>query len=232
MGFLKELIKNLFTKPPQQSIHFEYSIEKNDKKKSFPKDEIEELIPSEVLKYTKTKKLVKDFVVLDLETTGLSHVENEIIQVGAVRYVDFTETEIFSTYIMPVNSIPSQITEITGITNRDVKNAPNANMVINELLDFIKDDVIIAHNAQFDMKFLLATMYKENVEYRKFKVIDTLPLSEIHISTKNHKLPTLKGYLNFNHFDSHEALHDCFVTAELYKYCYEKSIKQKEALHR
>ena len=195
-----------------------------------PETRIQETVTTQEydLTYTKVRKLTPDFVVLDFETTGLSHFNDEIIQVAAVRYINFEEKDKFVTFVKPSNSIPSRITEITGITNNDVKNSPSINSVLPTLLEFIERDVIVAHNASFDMKFLLTNIQKENIEYRKFKVIDTLSLARKYIdSTKNHKLPTLKSFLRLNHLNSHEALHDCYVAAELYKYCYEESFINK-----
>ncbi|MGE7950852.1 3'-5' exonuclease [Lysinibacillus xylanilyticus] len=183
------------------------------------------IVPDSKLAYSKIRKLVPNFVVLDFETTGLSNNTDEIIQVAAVRYENFEEKEKFVTFVKPSKRIPYDATEINGISNDDVKDAPSIKEILPKLLEFLKDDVIVAHNASFDMKFLLSAMYKEEIEYRKFKAIDTLALSRKHIDfTKNHKLSTLKSFLKLNHLKSHDALHDCYVTAELYKYCYEESL--------
>ena len=183
------------------------------------------IVPDSKLVYSRIRKLVPNFIVLDFETTGLSNNTDEIIQVAAVRYENFEEKEKFVTFVKPTKSIPYDATEINGISNDDVKDAPSIKEILPQLLEFLKDDIIVAHNASFDMKFLLSAMYKEEIEYRKFKAIDTLALSRKHIDfTKNHKLPTLKSFLKLNHLKSHDALHDCYVTAELYKYCYEESL--------
>lgn len=183
------------------------------------------IVPDSKLAYSKIRKLVPNFVVLDFETTGLSNNTDEIIQVAAVRYENFEEKEKFVTFVKPSKRIPYEATEINGISNDDVKDAPSIKEILPKLLEFLKDDVIVAHNASFDMKFLLSAMYKEEIDYRKFKAIDTLALSRKHIDfTKNHKLSTLKSFLKLNHLKSHDALHDCYVTAELYKYCYEENL--------
>ncbi|WP_158232972.1 MULTISPECIES: PolC-type DNA polymerase III [unclassified Sporosarcina] len=175
--------------------------------------------------YTKARKLVKDYTVLDFETTGLSAENDSIIQVAAVRYRDLEKTDEFVTFVNPLIPIPDFITKINGIKNVDVIDSPTIEKVLPKLINFIGDDVIIAHNATFDMKFLLAQMQINHIEYRKFRAIDTLPLSRRHIDfTKNHKLETLKSFLKLNHLSSHEALHDCYVAGELYKYCYEESL--------
>lgn len=181
--------------------------------------------PKKKYDYTRVQKLVTDFVVLDFETTGLSPIENNIIQIGAIRYVNFEVVEEYNTLVNPNEDISSTITRITGITNNDVANAPTIEMVLPTLLEFINKDVVVAHNASFDMKFLLENIERLNLTINKFRVIDTLSLARKSINeTENHKLPTLKAFLNLDHLESHDALADCKVTGELYKYCYEKNL--------
>ncbi|MET4562690.1 DNA polymerase-3 subunit epsilon [Lysinibacillus parviboronicapiens] len=179
----------------------------------------------QALNYSKIRKLVSDSVVLDFETTGLDAEENSIIQIAAVRYRNFEKIDEFSTYINPIVEIPPKITRITGITEDDVMNAPYLRDMLPKLIDFIGNDTIVAHNASFDMKFLLTSIYYNKLPYIKFRVIDTLNLSRKYIpDTDNHKLVTLKRFLKLKHLKSHDALHDCYVTAELYKYCYEQNL--------
>lgn len=181
--------------------------------------------PKKKYDYTRVRKLVSDFVVLDFETTGLSPVENNIIQIGAIRYVNFELVEEYNTLVNPKEPISSTITKITGITNKDVANAPTIEQVLPSLLEFINTNVIVAHNASFDMKFLLENIERLNLTSEKYRVINTLSLARKCIDeTPNHKLPTLKAFLNLDHLESHDALADCKVTGELYKYCYEKNL--------
>lgn len=177
--------------------------------------------------YSQTKKLVPNFVVLDFETTGLSAEKDCIIQVAAVKYQNFKKVNEIVTYVNPGILIPQRITEINGITNKTVKKAPFINEVLPQLIEFIEDDVIVAHNAKFDISFLIRNIEQCSLELKRYKVIDTLQLARMYIDSKNHKLETLKRYLKLEEFNSHEALHDCYVTGELYKYCYEQSLVTK-----
>lgn len=180
--------------------------------------------PKKKYDYTRVRKLVSDFVVLDFETTGLSPIENNIIQIGAIRYVNFEVVEEYNTLVNPKESISSTITRITGITNDDVANAPTIEIVLPALLEFINKNVIVAHNASFDMKFLLENIERLNLTSEKYRVIDTLSLARKYIDeTPNHKLPTLKAFLNLDDLESHDALADCKVTGKLYKYCFNKN---------
>lgn len=177
-------------------------------------------------KYTVKEYFEKDITVIDFETTGLSSYRDEIIQIGAIKYRNGEVVDTFDHLVKPSVSISEKITSITGITNEMVKDAPTIQVLINDLVKFIENDTLVAHNASFDMGFLIAALNNNGIELGDIKVIDTLRLSRslIH-DTKNHKLVTLKKYLGIE-AQSHNALEDCIVTGELYYYL--KSEKDKE----
>jgi DNA polymerase III epsilon subunit-like protein len=117
------------------------------------------------------------FVALDLETTGSRPGTSKITEIGAVRYEGFREVGHFHTLVNPMRPIPPMITQITGITQEMVADAPRIDEVIPDLLEFLKGAIVVAHNACFDVGFL-------NYELRRLKgrqlgegAIDTLPLS-------------------------------------------------------
>lgn len=171
------------------------------------------------LKYTKVRKMENDYTVLDFETTGLTPGINEIIEIGAIKYRNDKPIDTFQTYVKPIiDEIDPYITKLTGISEETVVNSPSLKDVLPELINFIDSENIVAHNASFDMKFLLTEMNNNNIPYQKFRVIDTLPLARKNLPfLKNHKLQTLKEYLNLD-IESHNALDDCKVTGELYKH--------------
>ncbi|MGE7094241.1 3'-5' exonuclease [Lysinibacillus sp. NPDC048646] len=150
----------------------------------------------QALNYSKIRKLVTDFVVLDFEITGLDHEENSIIQIAAVKYRDFEKVEESFTYINPSVEIPPKITRITGIAEEDVVNASYLGDLLPKLIDFIGDDTIVAHNASFNMKFLLTNIYYHKLPYIKFRVIDTLALSRKCIHTTNNHKEVMENYHN------------------------------------
>lgn len=176
----------------------------------------------EYMKYSKVRKLVTEYVVLDFETTGFDYNKDKIIQIGAVRYRNHEKVDQYVTYVNPQCKISTKITSITGITDLDVANAPLIKEALPELLQFIDKDTVVAHNAPFDMKFLLQNIYTCKIEFHKFRVLDTLPLARKTIETPNHKLETLKKFLDMDQHSSHDSLEDCLVTGELYIYCYKK----------
>lgn len=179
------------------------------------------------MKPSGTTERPSSFVVFDLETTGLSPNKSEIIEIGAIRFKFNEPVEIFHTYIKPKRKISEKITSINGITNDMVENAPSIEDVLPKFIDFIQDDVLIAHNSDFDMKFILQQLYDKGYKKIKNKVIDTLKLSrqkvrEIDYETyrnkklSSYKLENLKYEFGIINVGSHNALDDCKVCAYVY----------------
>lgn len=185
-----------------------------------------------ILGYEKEVGRVKDYTVIDFETTGFGAKKSKIIQIGAVKFRDHTQVEEYTAYVYPGVEIPARITELTGISNEDVLGSITIGEAIEGLLDVIGEDVIVAHNASFDMGFLLHNLQESGYGYGGNKVIDTLELARGYIQTVNHKLPTLKEYLGLGALASHDALADCIVAGAVYKYCneQEESIEESKRL--
>lgn len=170
-----------------------------------------------VKKYRSSLAKVTDYVVLDFETTGLRAGSDKIIQIGAVKYIGHKQQETLYTFVNPERPISATITRITGITDRDVRDAPVIEEIAPVLVRFIGNLPIIAHNAPFDMGFLYAL--DAIMPIPEYTVIDTVRVARQAIKeTPNHKLTTLSAYLQLEH-DAHDALGDCLVTAALYQYC-------------
>ncbi len=156
----------------------------------------------------------KIFIALDTETTGLSPVYNELIEVSAIKYKGKEKLNRFSTLIKPKKEIPYRITQITGITNEMVKNAPTIEMVMPNLIEFIQEYPIVAHNASFDMGFL---QINSNYHFKKNRVIDTVRLSRrMHPELPNHKLGTVARYIGITEEGYHRAEFDCECCAQIY----------------
>jgi len=166
--------------------------------------------------YTKARRLDDEVVILDFETTGFSPISNEIIQIGEIRMKNQEIIDKFERYVKPINPIPLEITDLTGITDEHVRDTKSLKSSLQDLLIFFGNTTIVAHNAKFDMKFLLANLQRQRISHHKFRAIDTLPLARKHIyDTENHKLMTLKEYLNID-VESYDAISDCIATGELY----------------
>ena len=159
-----------------------------------------------------------EFVVFDIETTGFSSVTDKIIEIGAVRVENGIIISRFQTYVKPFKRIPSNITALTGITEDDVKNAPRIEDAIEKFLNFIGNDILVAHNAAFDMRFVCTVCVLLGLNIQN-QVIDSVKLAKKYIKgTKNYKLETLKEHLRIR-LDSHNASDDCTVTYNVVEEC-------------
>ena len=118
-----------------------------------------------------------NYVILDIETTGLSPSKDDIIQLSAIQY-DTTGSPIccFNSYINPLVPISDRISEITGITNNDLRNAPTAGQIEEEFLAFIGENLLVGYNVTFDLRFL------NNAFHGVFHGRKYVDLSLIHIS--------------------------------------------------
>ena len=154
------------------------------------------------------------FVAIDVETTGLSPITNELIEVSAIKYDGNKRIDTFSTLIKPKVRIPYYITNITGITNYMVEEAPEVEEVMPELIDFVGDLPIVAHNANFDYKFI--QNYSNN-SFTKNKVIDTVPIGRrLYPELPNHKLGTIAKHIGITEDGFHRAEFDCECCAKIY----------------
>ena len=154
------------------------------------------------------------FVAIDVETTGLSPITNELIEVSAIKYDGNKRIDTFSTLIKPKVRIPYYITNITGITNDMVEEAPEVEEVMPELIDFVGDLPIVAHNANFDYKFI--QNYSNN-SFTKNKVIDTVPIGRrLYHELPNHKLGTIAKHIGITEDGFHRAEFDCECCAKIY----------------
>lgn len=163
----------------------------------------------------------EDCVVLDVETTGLSHFDNRITEIAAVKFLGGVETDQFVTLVNPGREISEEIKLLTGITNTELKRAPAIDRVLPELIEFLKDLPIVTHNASFDMSFL-SDAYEDMGQVLKNASIDTLKLARDSFpGLGSYKLKYLKEIFGLNSRPSHRALADVYTTAELFALCRE-----------
>lgn len=158
------------------------------------------------------------FVVVDIETTGLSFDTDEIIEIGAVKLVDGNIVDTFNSLIKPSRPLPANITNLTGITNDMVFSAPSIEEVLPSFLDFLGDDIFVAHNADFDAGFIRRECRRHNLEFKN-KVLDTLALSKTLLTElKNHRLDTISKKFNINMGNHHRAVDDANTAAMILRF--------------
>ncbi|RDW19625.1 ATP-dependent helicase DinG [Oceanobacillus arenosus] len=161
---------------------------------------------------------MKKYVVIDLETTGHSPTKDDkIIDVGIVVIKNNQIIETKTTLFNPNQSIPPFITNLTGISDDDVKDAPFFHEKADEIISIFQDSYLIAHNVPFDLGFLNAELMNNDKQILHNSVIDTVELSRILFpKAPGYKLVQLAEYLNIVHDDPHRALSDAYVTAKLF----------------
>jgi len=170
------------------------------------------------------KDFKKDYVIFDLETTGLDPLTNKIIEIGALKYKKGKLVAEYSVLINPEVLLPEVITKITGLNNEDLKDKPTINTVLPEFLAFIEDLTLIAHNSSFDLSFIEENLKKLNMPIIQNKNIDTIDLAKKYIpKAYNYKLETLKHYFKLD-YGSHRSVDDCKTTNYIYEYCKKKSL--------
>lgn len=162
-------------------------------------------------------KDISNFIVLDVETTGLHARNDNIIEISAVKFIDGEATEYMSTLINPRKEIPVEATLINNITNEMVKDSPIISNVVDSFSSFIKGYNIVGYNLEFDLNFLFVNNLDLFSEKRKF--YDLLPICRKHISKDyiyNYKLNTVCEYYNIFRDDAHRSTSDALATGLLF----------------
>jgi predicted DnaQ family exonuclease/DinG family helicase len=178
-----------------------------------------------------------DFVVLDLETTGLDPTTDWIIEIGAIRFQNGQETEVFSSLINPGMSIPDFITKLTGISDSDVQTAPAIQDKLTPLLDFIADSPLIGHQINFDgafIEYLLRRQHNDfhlwEVETQRFKYfnnsrLDTLFLARIFLPfLPRFTLGAVAAYFKIDLEKAHRAIEDARASGNIFLQLIERTI--------
>ena len=179
---------------------------------------IEDTVELIEINFERRKLAETDFVVFDLETTGAKTPPCRITEIGAYRIKNGAITDEFQTLINPETPIPPFITQLTGISNSMVRNAPVFAEVASDFLDFIGDSVLVAHNAHFDMRFLNHEIGRIHADCR----VANPHLCTVQLARKllphiaNHRLHTVAQYYSIYIKNRHRAGDDAFATAKIF----------------
>lgn len=162
------------------------------------------------------RDLDQTFVVFDIETTGLSPHSDNLTEIGAVKVQNCEIVDSFSTFVNPKMDISYQIQELTRITNEMVKDAPSLEEALPEFLEFAKDSVLVAHNADFDTGFIYQKCQQLGLEYN-FEKVDTLTLARIiNTNLKRFSLDKVCKEMGVVLAGHHRAVNDAQATAEVF----------------
>ena len=183
------------------------------------------LVPDKAPIVTNVKKQTLDgatYCVLDLETTGVSPVNDRITEIGVMKFKDGEVIDKFACFVNPERPIPPKVVEVTNITDDMVKDAETIEIVFPKLLEFLEDSVIVAHNADFDVGFLKNNAKRLGYEFNN-TYLDTLKLSrELFPDFKKHKLGIIAEKLGIEVEVAHRALDDVDTTVKVFKVMIEK----------
>lgn len=158
------------------------------------------------------------FAVLDFETTGMSEHKDEIIQTGlAVIDEAGAVCSTFSSYVRPSGPIPEEIARLTGITDEDVREAPEIEDVLAGMVPHLQDAVLVGHNIEFDARFLQAALDRCGYLPYTGRMLDTVQLTRIAFPTlPSYQLSSLTQAFGIGHDRPHQADSDALATAELF----------------
>lgn len=172
------------------------------------------------------RSLDGEFVIFDIETTGLGVQHERITEIGAVRMIGGELKDTFSTFVNPEKHIPERITELTGIDDSMVSDAPTEYEAVKSFLEYCGENaVVVAHNASFDTSFIKAACERNGLSYN-LTHIDTLAISRgLYPQLAKHKLDTVAKHLKLGSFNHHRACDDAMMLAKIFQ---QMLIKMKE----
>ncbi|WP_208592559.1 PolC-type DNA polymerase III [Gracilibacillus suaedae] len=168
--------------------------------------------------YNESNRILADdtYVVFDVETTGLSAIYDTIIELAAVKVHNGEIIDRYESFANPHHPLSETTTNLTGITDDMVKDAPEVEEVLKEFHEWMGDAILVAHNADFDMGFLNTGFKRIGYEEANNPVIDTLELARLLFpELKNHRLNTLCKKLDIELTQHHRAIYDAEATGYL-----------------
>lgn len=179
---------------------------------------VNDLMKKLVIDEQDTRSVNDEIIIFDVETTGLSPQNDRLTEIGAVKLRNMQIVDSFQTMVNPERHIPEKITELTGITDAMVADAPSEGQAIEKFIEFCggSKPVLAAHNARFDTSFIRNVCRRKGIDF-SFVTIDTLVLCQVMLpQVQRHKLDHVAKVLKLGKFDHHRADNDALMLAKIY----------------
>ena len=170
---------------------------------------------------------LSNYVLVDLETTGLDPSYDEIIEIGAIRMENGKQAATYQTFVKPGYPIDEFITDLTGITNEMVADAPAIQDALPDFLDFVGNSILVGHNVNFDINFLYDNC--EDCLNRPFSsdYIDTMRIARrLYPEMQHHRLQDMAEALMALPSGYHRALADCDTTGQIFSIMREQAVSE------
>lgn len=160
---------------------------------------------------------MRQYVVLDIETTGLSKYKHKITEIAAVKFKYGKQVDEFSNLVNPQMPIPRFITRLTGINNDMVKKAPTINKILPGFLNFLGNDMLVAHNATFDYGFISYNA-KEHLNHVMMndRICTRKLASRLLPELPSKKLSSICEFLEISNLSAHRAMSDVIATSNVF----------------
>ncbi|WP_317367710.1 PolC-type DNA polymerase III [uncultured Tyzzerella sp.] len=185
---------------------------------------------SSIVQASKNQNLEDEYVIFDLETTGLNREYNKIIEIGAVKVKNGKIIDRFSTFVNPHEKLTKEIIELTSITDEMLIDAPEESEMLPKFFEFFGDSVLVAHNAKFDMGFIKKWAERNN-RIVENTVLDTVGLSRtIFPEMSKHTLNVIAKKLDISLENHHRAVDDAEATAHIF-IKFSEILKNKYNIH-
>ncbi len=170
------------------------------------------------------ENIITKYILIDIETTGLSFYKDEIVELSAIKVIDNKIDTTFSHLVKPLYEIPYYVTKVHGITNAMVKDEKSIEQILPDFLEFIEDSILIAHNANFDLSFLQRDILLNFNKKFTPKYIDTVLLARKVLNLPHYNLKTIAQHYNIDTCGNHRGLKDCMILYE----CFERLNKHNK----